>query len=138
MQQSDKNASDINLIVKRYCECGICPTCSIKEPLSDEVIAMSADDFNTMMQKQAQISTAFNELPAELRQKFGHNPANMLEFMANPNNKEECVKLGLFKSDICSGSDMVRPNDIVMDMGSTKVEQGDTQSSSKVEDNPTS
>lgn len=97
VQQSDKDASDINLIIKRYCECGVCPTCSAKEPISEELAMLSGEDFNSMMQKMAQVNNQFNELPSDVRKKFGNNPANMLEFIQDPNNRKEAEKLGLIE-----------------------------------------
>ena len=99
-QQSEKDSTDINLIVKRYCECGICPSCEIRQPLSEDMLSIQSDTFQDVMQRQAQLTNAFNELPAHVRKKFDYNPLNMLEFVENPNNKEECVKLGLLKSDV--------------------------------------
>lgn len=40
----------------------------------------------------------FDELPAPLRQKFGHDPANFLEYVQNPENAQEMVKYGLATS----------------------------------------
>lgn len=99
VQQSDKDSTDINLIIKRYCECGICPTCTVKQPISEDVAMLSGEDFNSMMQKMAQVNNQFNELPAEVRKKFANNPANMLEFIQDPNNRKEAEKLGLLKRD---------------------------------------
>lgn len=95
VQQSDKDSTDINLIIKRYCECGICPTCTVKPPISEDVAMLSGEDFNSMMQKIAQVNNQFYELPAEVRKKFANNPSNMLEFIQDPNNREEAEKLGL-------------------------------------------
>lgn len=94
-QQSEKDSTDINFIVKQYCECGVCPSCNVHHPLSEDMLAMSTQTFQEVMQQQAQLTTAFNELPANVRKKFDYNPLKMLEFVENPNNKEECVKLGL-------------------------------------------
>lgn len=37
----------------------------------------------------------FDELPAELRRKFGNSPVNMVEYLQDPSNDIEAVKLGL-------------------------------------------
>lgn len=99
VQQCDKDSTDINKIIKRYGEQCVCGMCAMNErqPISEEVAMLSSEDFNSMMQKMASVNNQFNELPAEVRQKFGHNPANMLEFMQDPANREEGEKLGLFE-----------------------------------------
>lgn len=99
-QQSEKDSTDINFIVKQYCECGVCPSCNVHQPLSEDMLAMSTQTFQEVMQQQAHLTNAFNELPANVRKKFDYNPLKMLEFVENPNNRDECVNLGLLKSDI--------------------------------------
>lgn len=49
---------------------------------------------------EAQIAIAgansmFEDLPAKLRSRFNHNPAEFLEFVQNPNNAEELITLKL-------------------------------------------
>lgn len=128
VQQSDKESADINNIIKTYCECGVCPSCNVKQPLSDDLAAMSSVDFTTMMQQMAAINNEFNELPAEVRKKFGHNPANMLEFVQDPNNREEAEKLGLIsKSNISSDISVGVPVSPVVPEPSTMVNQNTNQ-----------
>lgn len=135
-QQSEKDSTDINLIVKQYCECGVCPSCNVHQPLSEDMLAMSTQTFQEVMQQQAQLISAFNELPANVRKKFDYNPLKMLEFVEDPNNKEECVKLGLLKSDVIgtviesvsSGSDnslsnMAQPESVPLSKEPDKVVQ---------------
>jgi phage internal scaffolding protein len=37
----------------------------------------------------------FAALPAQLRNKFGNDPANLVQFLDNPENRAEAEKLGL-------------------------------------------
>lgn len=34
-------------------------------------------------------------MPSEVRKRFGNNPGVFMDFVSNPDNKEELVKLGL-------------------------------------------
>lgn len=43
-----------------------------------------------------QANSAFESLPAELRNKFGNSPKSFLEFIDNPDNFKECVALGIY------------------------------------------
>lgn len=38
---------------------------------------------------------AFEAVPAHIRARFGHDPKNMIDFLADPANDQEAVKLGL-------------------------------------------
>lgn len=37
---------------------------------------------------------AFDSLPSDVRQRFGNDPHNMTDFLSDPNNLEEAVKMG--------------------------------------------
>lgn len=39
----------------------------------------------------------FAGLPAEIRARFGHNPAQLLSFLDNESNRPEAIKLGLIQ-----------------------------------------
>lgn len=43
----------------------------------------------------ATANTMFEELPSQLRSRFNHDPGQFLEFVQDPKNKEEMVKLKL-------------------------------------------
>lgn len=45
----------------------------------------------------ANANTMFEELPSKIRSKFDHNPAQFLEFVQNPENEDELIKLKLIK-----------------------------------------
>ena len=61
----------------------------------------SYGDFSSVLEfQQAQnilieAQDAFDALPASLRKRFDNDPAVMLEFIENPDNREEAEKLGL-------------------------------------------
>ena len=38
---------------------------------------------------------AFEQVPAKIRNRFGHDPQQFIEFLSNPENNEEAIKLGL-------------------------------------------
>lgn len=49
------------------------------------------DGLNLVIQAEA----SFNALPSALRNRFENDPAQFLDFMSNPANQEEWIKLGL-------------------------------------------
>lgn len=42
---------------------------------------------------------SFDQLPIALKQRFGNNPAQLWEFVNNPDNWQEAVKLGILKEE---------------------------------------
>lgn len=45
----------------------------------------------------ANANSMFEELPANLRSRFNHDPSQFIEFVNDPENKEELIKLKLIK-----------------------------------------
>lgn len=64
---------------------------------------VSYGDFSSNMSLQEcfdvveKAKTEFSELPADVRKRFGHNPALLLEFLNNEDNREEAMELGLIE-----------------------------------------
>jgi len=51
-------------------------------------------DFERSQQIIADGKTAFETVPADIRDRFHNNPAEWIEFMQNPDNREEMIELG--------------------------------------------
>jgi len=52
-------------------------------------------DFQEQMERVASAHDSFEQLPARLRERFRNDPAEMINFVQNPNNTNECIQLGL-------------------------------------------
>lgn len=91
-QQQFAEEVDINTIVKRF---GIGAPLPLTEqmPVSGDFTGVS--DFTSAMRLVRQAEEAFYELPAEVRARFGNDPARVIEFLDDGRNREEAVKLGL-------------------------------------------
>lgn len=61
-------------------------------------------DYQGQLNSIVKVNQYFDSLPARLRDKFRHDPSQMLRFMADPKNKEECQKMGLFAQDVAPAS----------------------------------
>lgn len=93
VEQSHKDNCDIVKILKKYDKTG----------LITHVNNMRAEygDFTHINEYQESLNlvikaqNSFNELPSELRKKFSYDPGQFMEFVTNPDNYEEMVKLGL-------------------------------------------
>lgn len=97
-KQSELETCDINNIMTRYATTGVLP------PMRDPSLAMYGDfseveDYQTSLAKVMAAEERFNSLPSELRRKFDYNPQNMIDFILNPENREECIKLGFINGN---------------------------------------
>lgn len=95
-EQNHKKECDINLILKKYDKTGLIQHLQKFEGKFGDLTGM---DFKTMQDTIADAKTNFNLLPAEVRSRFENNPAKLLEFMENPQNREEGIELGLIAKD---------------------------------------
>lgn len=90
--QSDAADADINIIMKRYGATGQFPQLT-KEGIYGDFTQVT--DYGTALHLVQQADEAFSEIPAEIRRKFNNNPQEFLEFVHNPENRDEIKKLGL-------------------------------------------
>lgn len=96
-QTSFKDDTDINVIMKRF-------------GVTDGAIATPVPDLNTVPQNfgeplelrtvldmQRAAKNHFDSLPADLRKRFRNDPRNLWDFVNDPDNHDEAVKIGLLK-----------------------------------------
>lgn len=92
-EQHFKEECDINTIVARYQETGVLPSGN-REPLFGDFAEFPQD----LQSSQAYFDDAherFMQLPAQLRKEFDNDPVKLLQFIANDNNRERAIDLGL-------------------------------------------
>jgi len=92
-KQADKKSADVNEIMRKYREKGILPVLPNATPRYGDFTG--ASDFHTMMQRVVAARQDFDSLPSDLRKRFGNDPGQLLDFLANPDNNAEAIKLGL-------------------------------------------
>lgn len=90
--QSSRDEVDINTIVKRFGLTGQLPQ-EVAMPRYEDFEAVF--DYHTAMSMVVESRQAFMRFPGDIRARFGHDPAQMIAFMENPDNLEEARKLGL-------------------------------------------
>lgn len=90
--QSQVSETDINAMSAKYLKSRMAGNPQGRKPMFIEVPSAS---FHEMMNKVARIRQDFERLSAKLRRRFMDDPGVMLAFVENPDNREECVKLGL-------------------------------------------
>lgn len=92
-KQSQEPATNINNIVAKYMKTG--QLTHISETLGQYRDVSGLPDLHEAMNLVAAAQSSFNELPAAIRKRVGHDVANFLPFIDDPANLEECVELGL-------------------------------------------
>lgn len=91
-KQADAKDADINNIMKRYEKTGLLPQLSRPGQYGDfSEVRTYREALDQVMEAQSM----FEALPGSLRARFGNDPELFLEFVDNPANAEELVKLGL-------------------------------------------
>lgn len=101
-QQSDKDKTDINKMIKRYVRTGLIKTVSRIETKYGDVTGL---DFQKAMNLIVNAQAMFDELPSDIRKRFDNSPEKLLTFFEDPNNRDEAIKLGLIDKDTPTDKD---------------------------------
>lgn len=91
-QQSARDETDINVIVKKFGLTGHMPQ-GLRIPRYGDFDQV--DDFRVAYEMVAMADHAFLQLPAEVRVKFNNDPAAFVNFCEDPKNLDELRKMGL-------------------------------------------
>lgn len=91
-QQQFAEESDINYIADRYGLTGQLPQVLTLPEYADY---NGIFDFQSAQNAVINAKQEFLTLPAKIRSRFDNNPQRLLEFLANPENREEAEFLGL-------------------------------------------
>lgn len=96
-QQHHKDSTDVNLIIAKYKQTGIMPEMRKKGVYAD---VSEITDYHQMVEKVMAADAAFMTLPASVRERFSNDPAQLLNFLQDPRNYDEGVKMGLYEPKI--------------------------------------
>jgi len=91
-KQADAESADINNIVQKYLQTGVAPGMQ-GDPIYGDF--SDVNDFQAALEIVASANAQFAGLDANVRSRFGNDPANFLEFVNDKSNLEEMVKMGL-------------------------------------------
>lgn len=98
-QQSGKDDADINVIVERAKRGAVPPVGRSQAPMYGDFTEVPHDLREVLiMVKRA--DDLFMSLDPFVRRRFDNDPAGMLDFLNDPKNRDEAVKLGLVKAPI--------------------------------------
>lgn len=99
-QQSAKDECDINLIVDRAKRGADLSQLSRGPGFYGDFTNLPSYRESLLMVKSAQDS--FMSLDASVRKRFSNDPAELLDFLANPANRDEAVRLGLVNAPVAA------------------------------------
>lgn len=91
-QQHMADECDINKILEKFGVTGQLPVSNVSPQYGD---FSGVTDYHSALNQIANMESDFMALPAALRVRFGHDPAELLAFLENPQNREEAIQLGL-------------------------------------------
>jgi len=91
-QQHYKEECDINTILQKFNISGILP----ENPLSPRYGDFTGiGDYHSAMNRVIAAQEEFDGLPATIRARFDNDPAKLIEFLDDSNNRREAEELGL-------------------------------------------
>lgn len=94
-KQSFAGECDINKIMRKFEKTGlISHNNSVAGRYGD---FLSAPEYHDACNAVIAADSAFQSLPAKIRERFGNSPASFLDFAQDPENLEEMARMGLAK-----------------------------------------
>lgn len=95
-EQSHKNETDMNFILRDYQRTGLIKHAKNHEGKYDDI---TMQDFQSAMYIVAQGKTMFELLPANIRKEFNQDPGQFLSFVQNPDNAKRMESMGILKGN---------------------------------------
>ena len=95
-KQSELEDCDINNIMARYATTGVITHLQKGEPLYGDF--SEVEDYQASLAKVMSAEERFASLPSDVRKKFDYDPQNMIDFILDEKNREECIKLGFINA----------------------------------------
>lgn len=90
--QSMKEDADINVILKRFGITGELPQ-NYRPPIEADFVDVF--DYQSARNALIEADRRFMEMPAELRARFDNDPQKVVDFLLEPKNLDEAIRLGL-------------------------------------------
>lgn len=91
-EQHHKDACNINNIVKKYNKTGLLEhTTSMEHAYGD----CTGQEFKDALDLAINAQREFYKFPSEIRKRFNNSVQEYFQFMENPSNRDEAIKLGL-------------------------------------------
>jgi len=107
VEQSHKDEVNINNIVKRAGGMElVAKVAALQEFQYDDV---TGNDFQESMNALIKARDTFQNVPKEIRKRFDNDPARFMDFVHNPDNRDELINMGLMNAP-----EVVTPVEVVV------------------------
>lgn len=93
-KQSFREECNINTIMAKYQRTGLIEAVNRIQPQYADVAGF---DFQYAMDQLLRSQRMFEELPSSVRKRFHNDPAAFVEFVGDPANEDEAIRLGLLR-----------------------------------------
>jgi phage internal scaffolding protein len=90
-EQHHSEQCDVNTILATYMKTGVLPPIDTNARYGD----LSDFDYQSMQNQIANANSLFEQLPENVRHKFGNEPYRFLNFVQDEKNYDELVEMGL-------------------------------------------
>lgn len=92
--QEEAKSCDINYLMSRYATTGTLPQ-HVNLPLDGALQEYVGTDFQALQNRMIAAREEFDSLPSKVRDRFGNDPARLIAFLSDVNNRSEAESLGL-------------------------------------------
>ncbi len=96
VQQHFAEQLEINRIMKRAVNGGSLPA-PTSPPIYGDFTVTSLQDAYALIEKA---ETVFNSMESGVRARFRNNPIELVDFVQNPDNREEAIRIGLLPKPV--------------------------------------
>lgn len=96
-KQSFKRETDINRIMEKYVKTGDVSPEALAQRQATFADVSEIGDFQQCQQQVIDAGRAFMTLPPDLRARFENEPAQLLDFVSQEENREEAIELGIIQ-----------------------------------------
>ena len=108
-QQHFKDETDINNILRQFSITGLLPEAPLSPRYGDFT---GIGDYHSALNAVIAAEDDFMALPAQLRARFENDPAQLIDFLSDENNRSEAEKLGLL--EVSKAESTVTPLDVTV------------------------
>lgn len=117
-----KDECDINNVVARALRTGVLPGVD-REALYGDFSEVT--DYATAQVKIAEAKQSFEQLPSDIKEQFDNDVTKLLDWIDNPDNEEEAIKLGLLPGEVSTQANTTTTVDDTV-LESNQVEDSNT------------
>jgi phage internal scaffolding protein len=97
-EQSHKDMCEINNILRQYDRTGLIT--HVNNAVANYGDYTEVNEYQDSLNMVIEAQASFDQLPSEIRKKFGNDPGLFFEFATNPENKDELIELGLANAPV--------------------------------------